>query len=236
LEDRDDPRMQAWRNARTRAYLDASPRRAAVAIKLSRLIKVASPSKQRPSLVTMGISADPRTHEPLVDPNRMVATLPERPGLARAVVSSSGIHDMMRFELDPNGVFNATEFGMVKDPHQFRALHACSPLHHVTPGTHYPAVLMLTGANDGRVTPTNPRKFAAALQATQVDQNQPILLRTSHNSGHRFGSSLDDSSVRPPWPRATIIRKMPIDPKLPTSSIGIRRIASDLRRSRLYGW
>ena len=61
--------------------------------------------------------------------------------------------DMLRFEIDPNGVFNVTEFGTVKDPAQFRALFAYSPYQHVRDGTKYPAVFLSTGENDGRVNP-----------------------------------------------------------------------------------
>jgi prolyl oligopeptidase len=122
----------------------------------------------------------------------MGAVLTQHPDLARAVVSSVGIYDMLRVELDPNGAFNITEFGTVKDPAQFKALHAYSPQHHVVKGTRYPAVLLLTGANDGRVNPLHSRKFAAALEAAQGDSSRPILLRTSKTSGHGIGSSVDE--------------------------------------------
>ena len=121
----------------------------------------------------------------------MGVEITQHPELARAVVSAVGIYDMVRVELDPNGAFNITEFGTVKDPAQFKALYAYSPLHHVTKGTTYPSVLMLTGANDGRVNPLHSRKFAAALQAAS-GSDRPILLRTSKTSGHGIGSSLDD--------------------------------------------
>jgi prolyl oligopeptidase len=121
----------------------------------------------------------------------MGAEITQHPQLARAVVSAVGIYDMIRFELDPNGAFNVTEFGSVKDPAQFKALYAYSPLLNVKPGTAYPAVLMTTGANDGRVNPMNSRKFTAALQAATTS-DRPILLRTSKNAGHGIGSSLDD--------------------------------------------
>ena len=120
----------------------------------------------------------------------MGATLTQHPGMARVVVSSVGIYDMLRVELDPNGSFNTTEFGSVKDPAQFKALYAYSPYHHVRVGVRYPAVLMLTGANDGRVNPLNSRKFTAALQA--AGGGGPILLRTSDKAGHGIGSSLDE--------------------------------------------
>jgi prolyl oligopeptidase len=121
----------------------------------------------------------------------MGATLTQHPGLARAVVSAVGIYDMVRVELDPNGAFNTTEFGTVKDPDQFKALYAYSPYHHVRKGTAYPAVLMMTGANDGRVNPMQSRKFCAALQAASKS-GLPILLRTSASSGHGHGSSLSE--------------------------------------------
>jgi prolyl oligopeptidase len=119
----------------------------------------------------------------------MGATVTQHPDLARAVVSAVGIYDMVRVELDPNGSFNTTEFGTVKDPDQFRALYAYSPYHHVTTGTSYPAILMMTGATDGRVNPMHSRKMAAALQAAS-GSDRLILLRTDRNSGHGQGSSL----------------------------------------------
>lgn len=121
----------------------------------------------------------------------MGATVTQQPDLARAVVSSVGIYDMLRLELDPNGAFNVTEYGSVTDPAQFRALHAYSPYHNVRAGTHYPAMLFTTGANDGRVNPMHSRKMVAALQ-TSTASDAPILLRTSANAGHGMGSSLDE--------------------------------------------
>lgn len=121
----------------------------------------------------------------------MGAMITQHPDLARAVVSAVGIYDSVRSELEPNGAFNITEFGTVKDPAQFAALYAYSPYHHVEKGQAYPAVLMLTGATDGRVNPMHSRKMTAALQAASGSAN-PILLRTSANSGHGIGSSLDE--------------------------------------------
>jgi prolyl oligopeptidase len=119
----------------------------------------------------------------------MGAALTQRPELFRAVGSAVGIYDMLRVELDPNGAFNVTEFGSVKDKAQFDALYAYSPLHHVKDGTDYPAILMQTGDNDGRVNPAHSRKMTARLQ--QADPNgKPILLHTSASSGHGIGTAL----------------------------------------------
>jgi prolyl oligopeptidase len=120
----------------------------------------------------------------------MGATLTQHPGLARAVVARVGIYDMLRVELAPNGAFNVTEFGTVKDPEQFKALYAYSPYHHVQAGVRYPAVLLTAGENDGRVDPMQSRKFAAALQAATAAE-RPILLRINA-SGHGMGSSRDE--------------------------------------------
>ena len=64
-------------------------------------------------------------------PARWARSLTQHPELMKAVVSLVGIYDMLRGELSPNGEFNVTEFGTVKDLDQFRAFHAYSPYHHV---------------------------------------------------------------------------------------------------------
>jgi prolyl oligopeptidase len=121
----------------------------------------------------------------------MGAMITQHPDLFQAVVSSVGIYDMLRVELAPNGAFNVTEFGTVKNPEQFKALYAYSPYHHVADGTKYPAVLMLTGANDGRVAPYHSRKMIARLLAANKSAN-PILLRTSSSAGHGIGTALSE--------------------------------------------
>ena len=121
----------------------------------------------------------------------MGAALTQHPNLFRAVVSFVGIYDMLRVELDPNGAFNTTEYGTVKDPRQFQALYAYSPLHHVDDGVTYPAALFLTGDNDGRVNPAHSRKMVARLQAANRS-SYPILLRTSASSGHGLGTARDE--------------------------------------------
>jgi prolyl oligopeptidase len=120
----------------------------------------------------------------------MGAELTQHPDLFGAVVSHVGIYDMLRVELQPNGAFNVTEFGTVKEEDQFRALYAYSPYHHVVDGTNYPPVLFLTGDNDPRVDPLNSRKMVARLQTSGT--KHLVLLRTSGNSGHGFGTALSE--------------------------------------------
>jgi len=121
----------------------------------------------------------------------MGAFLTQHPELVRAVIAHVGMYDMLRVELDPNGAFNIPEFGTVKDPGQFRALHAYSPYHQVRDGTHYPAIMLLAGEKDGRVNPANSRKMAARLQQANASAH-PILLRINSAAGHGMGTSLSE--------------------------------------------
>lgn len=121
----------------------------------------------------------------------MGALLTQHPQLARAVVAHVGLYDMLRVELDPNGAFNVTEFGTVKDPAQFRSLHAYSPFHQVKIGTPYPAVFFLAGETDGRVNPAHSRRMTAALQSATNSEN-PVLARFSSASGHGMGTALSE--------------------------------------------
>jgi prolyl oligopeptidase len=121
----------------------------------------------------------------------MGAMITQHPDLFHAVVSAVGIYDMLRVELAPNGAFNVTEFGTVKDPDQFKALYAYSPYHHVVDGTKYPSILMMTGANDGRVAPYHSRKMIARLDQANKSSN-PVLLRTTSSAGHGIGTALSE--------------------------------------------
>jgi prolyl oligopeptidase len=120
----------------------------------------------------------------------MGAAFTQQPELFRAVITHVGLYDMLRVELDPNGAFNVTEFGTVTVPQHFEALYDYSPYHRVQDGVRYPAVLLTTGENDGRVNPMQSRKMAARLQAA-TGSGHPVLLRTS-SAGHGIGTALGE--------------------------------------------
>ena len=119
----------------------------------------------------------------------MGAVFTQHPELFHAVVSQVGIYDMLRVELDPNGAFNTTEFGSVKNPDQLKALVDYSPYHHVKKGVKYPAIFMATGETDGRVNPMHSRKMIARLQA-DTGSDLPVYLSINSHAGHGIGSSL----------------------------------------------
>ena len=112
------------------------------------------------------------------------------PEVCAAVLAHVGISDALRTELSPNGEFNITEFGTVRDETQFLGMLGYSPYHAVKQGTTYPAVLATTGMNDPRVEPWQSFKMVAALQASGTPN--PVLLRVSRNTGHGGGTRLSE--------------------------------------------
>ena len=83
---------------------------------------------------------------------------------------------------------NIIEFGSVKTEAGYRALKAMSPLHAVRDGVRYPAVLLITGANDPRVDSWQLGKMAARLQAATAS-GKPVILRVDYAGGHGRGAT-----------------------------------------------
>jgi prolyl oligopeptidase len=113
----------------------------------------------------------------------------ERPDLFAAAQHNVGEADLLRAELQPTGPANVPEFGTVKRKYPFLAMLSNSPYHRVLDGTAYPAVIVTTGANDPRVAPWQPGKFAARLQAASAS-GKPVLLRVDFEGGHGVGASV----------------------------------------------
>jgi prolyl oligopeptidase len=145
----------------------------------------------------------------------MGAMIVQHPDLARVVLSDVGVYDTLREEDFPNGAFNVTEFGTVKDPEQFRALYAYSPYHHVEKGKEYPAVFLSSDANDNRVNPMQSRKMAAALQWASSGA-KPILLRTTTGQGHGPGISVDAAIAARAATYAFLFRELGMSVTIPS--------------------
>jgi len=117
----------------------------------------------------------------------MGRALTDRPDLFAGVIDIVPAADPIRMEFTPNGPDNIPEFGSIKTEQGFKNLYAMDSVQHVKAGVDYPAVLISTGLNDPRVSPWEPAKFAAALQASGT--SNPVLLRVDEQAGHGIGST-----------------------------------------------
>ena len=107
----------------------------------------------------------------------------ERPDLFAAAVCNVGCANAMRMEFTPNGPVNTPEFGTVKDPVECQALYEMDGVAHVLKGVKYPALMGVGGWNDPRVSPWEPGKFVAAVQASSVS-GRPVLMKINYDDGH----------------------------------------------------
>jgi prolyl oligopeptidase len=121
------------------------------------------------------------------------AAMTQRPDLFKAVVCGVPLLDMIRYHHFGAGQTWIEEYGSADDEKLFPAILAYSPYHHVTDGTRYPALLMLSADSDDRVDPMHARKFVAAIQHAS-SSDAPILLRIEQHASHS-GADLVSASV-----------------------------------------
>jgi prolyl oligopeptidase len=114
------------------------------------------------------------------------AVLNQRPDLFGAALPAVGVMDMVRFTEFTVGAAWKSDYGDPKNPAEFKALYAYSPLHNIKPETKYPATLVTTADTDDRVFPAHSFKYAAALQEAQTGP-APTLIRIETKAGHGAG-------------------------------------------------
>jgi prolyl oligopeptidase len=112
-------------------------------------------------------------------------SITQEPHLFAAALDVVGASNAFRMEFSPNGPPNIPEFGTVTNEVGFKALYAMDAYEHVVPGTAYPAVMLITGYNDPRVSSWEVAKFTARLQKATTS-GRPILLRVDYDAGHGF--------------------------------------------------
>ncbi|MGB9653312.1 MAG: prolyl oligopeptidase family serine peptidase, partial [Candidatus Cybelea sp.] len=112
-------------------------------------------------------------------------SITQEPHLFAAALDVVGASNAFRMEFSPNGPPNIPEFGTVTNEVGFKALYAMDAYEHVVPGTAYPAVMLITGYNDPRVSSWELAKFTARLQKATTS-GRPILLRVDYDAGHGF--------------------------------------------------
>jgi prolyl oligopeptidase len=114
------------------------------------------------------------------------ACMTQRPELFGACLPAVGVMDMLRFNKFTIGWAWMSDYGSPENADEFKALYAYSPLHHIKPGTKYPATLITTADHDDRVVPAHSFKFAATLQTAQTG-DKPALIRIETRAGHGAG-------------------------------------------------
>jgi prolyl oligopeptidase len=113
----------------------------------------------------------------------VLASIMQHPEMFGAAIARYPLADMLRYERFGVAGWWLSEYGSVRDAEQFRTLYAYSPYQHVATGRDYPAVLLVTGANDTRVNPAHSLKMTAALQNASAS-GRPVLLLYDSKSGH----------------------------------------------------
>ena len=121
----------------------------------------------------------------------MGRALTSRPDLFAGVLDLVPAGNTLRAEFSPNGPPNIPEFGTVKTKAGFENLFAMDTIQHVKKGVQYPAVMVSTGLNDPRVSPWEPAKVFAAIEASGT--KNPVLLRVDEEAGHGVGETKTQS-------------------------------------------
>ncbi len=116
----------------------------------------------------------------------MGAIANQRPELFKAIVAEVPFVDALNTMLDDTLPLTPPEWpewgNPIKDVEAFHWIGAYSPYDNVR-AQDYPAILVLAGLTDPRVTYWEPAKWTAKLRALKTDQN-PLLLRTNMDAGH----------------------------------------------------
>jgi oligopeptidase B len=116
----------------------------------------------------------------------MGAIANQRPELFKAIVAEVPFVDALNTILDDTLPLTPPEWpewgNPIEDADAFRWIRAYSPYDNVR-SQDYPAILVLAGLTDPRVTYWEPAKWTAKLRALKTDNN-PLLLRTNMDAGH----------------------------------------------------
>lgn len=109
-----------------------------------------------------------------------------RPDLFAGIVAEVPFVDVLNTILDDTLPLTPPEWfewgNPIKDAEAFRRIKSYSPYDNVR-AQDYPAMLVLAGLTDPRVTYWEPAKWVAKLRAMKTDRN-PLFLRTNMDAGH----------------------------------------------------
>jgi oligopeptidase B len=109
-----------------------------------------------------------------------------RPDLFGGILAEVPFVDVLDTMLDDTLPLTPPEWNEwgnpIVDPQAFQRIRGYSPYDNVKAQA-YPAMLVLAGLTDPRVTYWEPAKWVARLRASKTDNN-PLLLRTNMDAGH----------------------------------------------------
>lgn len=116
------------------------------------------------------------------------AVLNQRPDLCAVGFPGVGVMDMLRYTKFTIGWAWAVEYGDPEESEElFNYIYNYSPLHTVKKNGNYPAVMVTTADHDDRVVPAHSFKYAANLQAQNLNNQNPLLIRIETDAGHGAG-------------------------------------------------
>ena len=116
------------------------------------------------------------------------AVLNQRPDLCAVGFPGVGVMDMLRYTKFTIGWAWAVEYGDPEESEKlFNYIYNYSPLHTVKKNGNYPAVMVTTADHDDRVVPAHSFKYAANLQAQNLNNQNPLLIRIETDAGHGAG-------------------------------------------------
>ena len=116
------------------------------------------------------------------------AVLNQRPDLCAVGFPGVGVMDMLRYTKFTIGWAWAVEYGDPEESEElFNYIYNYSPLHTVNKNGNYPAVMVTTADHDDRVVPAHSFKYAANLQAQNLNNQNPLLIRIETDAGHGAG-------------------------------------------------
>lgn len=99
-----------------------------------------------------------------------------------AMMVQSGMFNPVRILSSKNGANQVAEIGDPRTPTGMKQLLAMDPYQRVRDGVHYPPLLLVTGAVDQRVPPSESGKFGARVMA--ASPTTPVWFRTDDQFGH----------------------------------------------------
>jgi oligopeptidase B len=140
------------------------------------------------------------------------AVVNQRPDLFACAVAQVPFVDALTTMLDdklPLTVNEYEEWGNPAEPEYYSYIKSYSPYDNVH-GADYPALLVMGGLNDPRVSYWEPAKWVAKLRAV-TSGGRPVLLKTQMGSGHGGPSGRYDSWREEAFVMAFVMSQLGLD-------------------------